>query len=336
MEKTRPILYLLIIALLFLSFVRPELQVLANHNAPPPLGDIEPFIDGSNQEWAIEMLSMSDNSEEKIRYYNFLLHAYTFLMRYDEQDYIQEYYFVKGLWLDFLEEIPEDDIEQMLEDEAWYIDIFYPIERPFALTHDELVDVYFTFRDANPQFMSHPMFVEFSVPVNMMCDIGGTPGIVVKAYWAFAERRQEAYHHFIDTFEPIPWQPGGHLEAWNYQPPITIDVHPDQDVIVEQRYINETPVNSESNQGEETSRRNLILIFALGAMVLLVISISATRHRKAGIEPEIHVEPPELEEVEETNTDSMVTINCDFCGARVNIVKGKSEKCPYCDCIIRE
>jgi hypothetical protein len=337
MKKTRLILYLITIVFIFLSCVNPGLLVHANLNEPPPFGDFEPFIDGSNQEWAIEMLSISDNSEEKIRYYKFLLRAYTFLMRYDEQNYNREYYEVKELWLDFLEVTTCDDIEQILEDKTWTIDIFYPLERPFTLTLDEFTQVFLTFKDANPQFMSHPMFTDIISPFGISCDIGVTPGLSVKAYWAFAERRQEAYHNFIDAFEPIPWQPRSNLGVRNEQP-VIIHISSYQGEVTEETWNNiELLENYESNQGTEASRANLILLFFLGVAVLLVINISSIRHRKTVEEPEIHVQSFELNELEKKiNIESMITIHCDFCGARNNIVKGKSEICPYCDCIIRD
>ena len=365
MKKTRLIPYLFIAALLFLSCVTPVVQVQAEHSEPSSLFDIEPFIDGSNQEWAIEMLSMFDNSEEKIRFYDFLLHAYTFLMRYDGHNYTHEYYNVRDQWLSFLEEIPSNDIEQMLEDEAWTIDIFYPIERPFDLSLDEFIHVYFTFIDANPQFMSHPMFAEIMVPVSIPCDVGRTPGINVLAYWAFAERRQEAYQHFINTFEPIPWEPGRYLGVWSDYP-VIIHVPPDQEEeemevaeeseeaeeleeIEEIEELEETEELEEeweddndsyeesgNDQDQAASRQNLILFSILGAILLLAITIFVIIRRKAGKEPEIHVEPFEHEEQgEKSSSESMITINCEFCGARINVAKGKSQKCPYCDCIIK-
>jgi hypothetical protein len=337
MKKNRPIYYLLIIVFIFLGCVNPRLQVQASHNEAPPFGDIEPFIDGSDQEWAIEKLSLFDNSKEKIRYYNFLLYAYTFLMRYDEQNYNREYYEVKELWLDFLEGTTCDHIEQILEDETWTIDIFYPLERPFALTLDEFTQVFLIFKDANPQFMSHPMFTDIISPVGSSCDIGVTPGLSVKAYWAFAERRQEAYQYFVDTFEPIPWQPSSNLGVWSEQP-VIIHVSSYQGEVIEETWNNiELLENYESNQGMEASRVNPILLFILGVAVLLVINISAIRHRKTAEETEIHVQPFEPKELDnKINIESMITIHCDFCGARNNIVKGSSEICPYCDCIISE
>ena len=352
MEKNRLIPYLLIVALLFLGCVAPIVQVQANHNEPLLLFEIEPFIDGSNQEWAIEILSMSDNSKEKIRYYDFLLHAYTYLMRYDEQDYMREYYDVKELWLGWIENYPNEtaeqqdahhDIEQMLEDEAWAIDIFYPVERPFALTHDESTDVFFTFVDANPQFMSHPMFAQIIPPVGLTCDDGITPGITVLAYWAFAERRQGAYEYFIDTFEPIPWEPGRHLGEWSDHP-IIIHVSPDQIETTGVRELegaeepggnNVLTEDSENHQGQTVLRRNLILLSTLGALLLLATTIFVTKRKKTSRESEIRVDTLEDEKQEtESNARPMVTVTCNFCGARVNVVIGKSQKCPYCDCIV--
>ena len=357
MKKTRLILYLFIAVLLFLSCVIPIVPVQANHIESPSLYEIEPFIDGSNQEWAIEIFSQFDNSEEKIRLYNFLLQAYTYLMIYDRQDYLEEYYFVKGLWLEWTEDYPNenarqqeahDRINQLLDDEAWFINIFYPLERPFDLTGDEFVQVFFTFRDANPQFSSHPMFAEIAIPVTYEGEDGLTPGIVILAYWAFEDRRQKAYEYFLNTFEPVPWQPGDFWGDWSNQqpPPAIIHVSPDteewEDVeeledTEELRDNNDPSRESENDQDQTALRRNLILLSTLGASLLLAITIFVTRRRKPSEEPEIHEEIPEQKEQEKkVNIDSMITINCKFCGARVNIVKGKSQKCPYCDCIISD
>ena len=337
----------------------------ANHNESSSFFDIEPFIDGSNQEWAMEMLSMFDNNDEKIRLYSFLLHAYTYLMKFDEQDFLEEYYFVKELWLKWLRDSPNEtaeeqeshrDIEQIIEDEGWVIDIFYPLERPFTLTSNEFIDVFFVFVDANPQFLEHPMFADMIIPVTHLCEVGISPGITIFSYWAFADRRQEAYQHFINTFDPIPWQPGRHFDGWDNHPPVIIDVFPVQRNVddPEELVITDTwkelqnledaeglEDNSDSfedyenHQNQENPRRNLILFSTLGAFLLLATTILVAKGKRGNQETEILEEVDEHKEQEqEVNTDSMITINCDFCGARVNVIKGKSQKCPYCDCII--
>lgn len=310
---------------------------------------------------------MSDNSHETIRLYDFLLHGYTYLMRVDEQDYLEEYYSVKEQWLGWLrdssnetaeEQEAHSDIEQMIEDEGWAIDIFYPLERPFALTSVEFIDVFFIFIDANPQFMSHPMFADMIIPVTRQCEMGISPGITIFAYWAFADRRQEAYQQFMDSFEPIPWQPGRRFGGWNNHPPVIIDVFPGQvdvgdaeDIVITNtleelqnledaeglRDNNDSIEDRENYPEQDVLRRNLILVSTLGAFLLLATTIFVTKRKRANQEPGIHEEIDEhKEQGQEGNTDSMITINCDFCGARVNVVKGKSQQCPYCDCIIRQ
>ena len=169
----------------------------------PSFGNIEPYTIGSNQEWALWALSQLDNSTEKIRLYNFLLRAHTYLLIYDDRDYTDEYYFVKNQWLSFLEEIPCENVRLMLDDENWTIDIWYPLESPFQLSCEEFLQTYLYFLDANPQF-----FLSRIVPVTMHCDAGLTPGISISAYWAFANRRQEAYNNIQNTFDAFKF----HLE----------------------------------------------------------------------------------------------------------------------------
>ena len=157
---------------------------------------IEPYTVGSNQEWALWALSQLDNSAEKIRLYNFLLRAHTYLMLYDERDLTTEHRTVKNQWLNFLEEIPSEQVREMLDDENWTIDIWYPLEKPFRLSQEEFLQTYWYFSDANPQF-----FMNRIIPVTMSCDIGLTPGLSISAYWAFAERRQETYNNIQNTFD---------------------------------------------------------------------------------------------------------------------------------------
>jgi len=163
--------------------------------------NIEVYTAGSNQEWALWALAQLDNSDEKIRLYEYLLRAHTFLMRYDERDLLEEYYFVKNQWLDTIssDDFDEDSlnsIQWMLDDENWTIDIEYPLDRPFALSHDEFMLVYFYFSDANPQF-----FLDRRVPMTMMGEDGLTPVLGIPAYYALAYRRQELYESVINQFE---------------------------------------------------------------------------------------------------------------------------------------
>jgi len=179
-------------------------------NLTPNFENIVPYTVGSNQEWGLRTLSQLDNSAEKIRLYNFLLRAHTYLLIYDRHDYIDEYNFVKNLWLDFLEEIPSEQIRHMLDDENWTIDISYPLETPFNLNNEEFVQTYHYFQDANPQF-----FLTRTIPVTIQCDVGLTPWISISAYWAFADRRQDAYNNIQDMFNDFKSQMHNDIDVTN-------------------------------------------------------------------------------------------------------------------------
>ena len=176
----------------------------------PGFESVVPYTTGSNQEWALSALSQLGNSAEKIRLYNFFLRAHTYLMIYDKNDYVEEYEFVRNLWLDFLEKYHVEDIRLMLDDENWTIDIWYPLNEPFRLTQDEFLVVYWYFRDANPQF-----FLNKIAPVTMRCDLGLTPGISVSAFWAFAERRQETYNNIQKMFDDFVAQMSRYVDINN-------------------------------------------------------------------------------------------------------------------------
>jgi hypothetical protein len=153
---------------------------------------------GSNQEWALWALAQSDNGEEKIRLYNWLVEAYTELMAYDMNDYIDEYEFVKYLWTNNLSDYDEYEfvnIQRMLDDENWYIDIWYPLETPFKVTRDEYLTVSYYVDYANPQF-----FLTQRSTVSMNAGGALKPGIVLPAYYAFADRRQEPYNNILNSF----------------------------------------------------------------------------------------------------------------------------------------
>jgi hypothetical protein len=128
--------------------------------------------------------------------YDYLLRAYTYLLFYDIDDYMEEYYKVKGMWVGFIEENPYEDIdvlkeiEEMLDGETWTIEIWYSMEHPFLLNHGDFLEVYFIFEEANPQFFNNLIFIDRIAPVTFTCDVGLTPGISVKAYWALGYRRQ--------------------------------------------------------------------------------------------------------------------------------------------------
>jgi len=159
---------------------------------------IDIYTAGSNQEWAMWALSQLDNSDEKIRLYDFLMRSHSYLMRYDLHDYIYESNLVKYQWLDALSSFDEEyheGIQLMLDDEQWSVDIIYPLDEPFNLTHDEFILVYFYFSDANPQFIFNII-----MPGTWQDDAGLVPLITVPSYYAFADRRQEAYSNVLTMF----------------------------------------------------------------------------------------------------------------------------------------
>jgi len=160
--------------------------------------EIELYTTGSNQEWALWALSQLDNSDEKIRLYDFLMRSHSYLMRYDLHDYIDEYNSVKYRWTDAMSDFDEESqhrIQLMLDDEQWSVDIIYPLYEPFSLTHDEFSLVYFYFTDANPQFIFNVI-----VPGTWQDGAGLVPIITVPSYYAFADRRQEAYSDVLAMF----------------------------------------------------------------------------------------------------------------------------------------
>ncbi|MCL2285785.1 MAG: hypothetical protein FWC32_05400 [Firmicutes bacterium] len=204
--KTKKILSTLLISVIMFGMFTFLVTANDDTEAPEPAPSFEsvvPYATGSNQEWALSVLLQHDNSTEKIRLYNFLFRAHTYLMIYDNNDYVEEYEFVRNLWLDFLENHDVEDIRLMLDDENWTIDIWYPLNEPFRLTHCEFLVVYWYFRDANPQF-----FLNKIVPVTMQCDLGLTPGISISAFWAYAERRQETYNNIQKMFDDFVAQMG--------------------------------------------------------------------------------------------------------------------------------
>jgi len=170
--------------------------------APTPIGieNITPYTTGSNQEWALTALSQLDNSTEKIRLYNYLLTANTYLMLYDEHDYITEYNDVKNYWLNNISSYPvesQTNIQDMINDENWDIDIWYPLDNTFNLSDDEFTQVLEYFEFANPQF-----FLDVHPPQATRTDQGllQVP-LTIPAYYAFADRRQEVYNNILDTFD---------------------------------------------------------------------------------------------------------------------------------------
>ncbi|MCL2367443.1 MAG: hypothetical protein FWC72_00460 [Oscillospiraceae bacterium] len=159
---------------------------------------IELYTRGSNQEWALWALSQLENSGEKIRLYEFLMRAHSFLMVYDLHDYLAEYNEVKSQWTDALPDFDEESresIELMLDDEHWGVDIVFPLDAAFQLTMEEFLSVYFYFTDANPQF-----FLNLIVPGVRHDEDGLVPYITLPAYYVFADRRQAAYHNVLEMF----------------------------------------------------------------------------------------------------------------------------------------
>lgn len=351
MKITKRFSNLFILFLILLSFAGSMLPVKAAYTNTPAFDEIQPFVIGSNQVWALEVLSQFDNSEEKIRLYDFLLRAYTYLMIYDERDYLDEYYHVKGQWLNLLEEGPDKKIRQMIDDEDWTIDIMYPLGRPFNLTPDEFRQVFFLFQDGNPLLLSNQMFICTIHPVLTLCDLGLTPGISISAYWAFAERRQKAYDQFInsfDTLNPPPWRLNEHRSFYGPSP-LLISVFSPQGGIIEDTGVtispSISPVYYRDDQGNIPSSQIFIFILIIGLSTVAILSLFIMKGKVANKKPEVseNREPEAIVVISENRSHEMekdngflVTVTCNSCGARITIAKGKGEKCSYCDCIVRE
>lgn len=185
-----------------------SVETSPKENAPSEsfFEDVEPYTTGSNQEWVLSSLSKLDNSEEKIRLYNYLLKAHTYLLLYDEKDYTDEYDNVKNMWLDEMSSSDKSaetrgQLQNMLDDENWIIDITYPVENLFQLNDEEFTQVYYYFVDANPQF-----FLGCFFPGYLDEEIGITPIICVPAYYAFADRRQETQNKIQNKFDDFKLQ----------------------------------------------------------------------------------------------------------------------------------
>ena len=188
----------------------------------PSFESIEPYTVGSNQEWALWALSQLDNSAEKIRLYNYLLRAHTYLLLYDKQDYIEQYNAVKDQWLNAMlksDKETRERLQLMLDAEEWAIDIEYPLEAPFKLSSEEFHQVYYYFTDANPQF-----FLNLVNPAIFRSDTELTPTISVLAYYAFANRRQETYHNILNKFDSLKKQLESSIDI-NNQYHVVIYVH---------------------------------------------------------------------------------------------------------------
>lgn len=171
----------------------------------PDFESVKLYTAGSNQEWALSALSELDNSSEKIRLYNYLLRAHTYLLLYDKQDYTDQYNFWKNQWQNALPDFDEEiqaNLRQMLDDENWTIDIVYPLENPFKLSLEEFLQVYFYFTDANPQFFLGRIVASFTLNSNSEL----LPAITVPAYYAFVVRRQETFNNILYAFDYFKWQ----------------------------------------------------------------------------------------------------------------------------------
>jgi len=159
----------------------------------PELDDYEPILTEMVQDHsdAYDDCIMRQSArlvfdEEKTRLYDFLFDAHTYLLT-DDRDFIDEYHAVKNQWLGSMSCFDEEAqlrLWEMIEEESWTIDIAFPLEVPFKLSHDEFVLVYFNFTSNNPQFHLNQI-----VPLTMSCESGLTPHISLPAYYAFAYRR---------------------------------------------------------------------------------------------------------------------------------------------------
>ena len=170
---------------------------------PPPPIDIEgvtPYTEGSNQEWALWALAQLDKSEEKIRLYNYLVKAFTYVQIHDKNDYLAEYDEGKALMESQLQNTTNETTKKILQlalnDKNWLIYCKYPVEKPFQLTHDEIRQVCEYLHYGNHQF-----FLEKGTPRLFNSDNGQSIGIMIPAYYALAERRQQTHEKILNGFE---------------------------------------------------------------------------------------------------------------------------------------
>jgi len=172
---------------------------------PPLLHQIDfesvvPYTEGSNQEWALWALAQTPNSAEKIRFYNYLLKARTYMQIHDKNDYTAEYDEGKKLMeLDLqntTDEAYRKHLEFALDDENWTITCKYPVATPFQLSFDEIMQVNDYLRDANPQLLT----------VRLRSHLDNSFGVQylrlnIHAYYAYANRRQETHKKVTDGFD---------------------------------------------------------------------------------------------------------------------------------------
>ena len=170
---------------------------------PPPPVDIEsvvPYTEGSNQEWVLWALAQESNSAEKIRFYNFLLKAHTYMQIYDENDYIAERDEGKARWESLLQntdnEVNRRWYELKLADDSWTIYCKYPTDKPFQLSAYELMQVCYYLHHANPQLFLTRIGSHLENSAS-----GQSVLLSIDAYYAFAKNRQEIHKTIIDGFD---------------------------------------------------------------------------------------------------------------------------------------
>ena len=169
----------------------------------PPSIDIEgvtPYTEGSNQEWALWALAQTPNSAEKIRFYNFLLKAQTYLQTQDKNDYIAERAEGKASVEFDLNNTQDEALRKILQlaldDENWAISCQYPIMKPYQLTYDEITQVHDYLSAANPQLVLH------RVPPRLVDSANGQSiRLSFVAYYSLAENRKKTHKKITDGFD---------------------------------------------------------------------------------------------------------------------------------------
>ena len=173
----------------------------------PPLDidKVEPYTEGSNQEWVLWALAQVGDSAEKIRLYNYLLRAHTYLMRDDKNDYTAEYNAGKAdLELrikNASNETTRKILQAMLNDENWPIECRYPVKNPFRADYETMRQVGDYLRDASPQFFLYAQLPRLYDAAN-----GQSVGLGIPAYYAFANRRQQTHEKILNGFNSFKSQ----------------------------------------------------------------------------------------------------------------------------------
>ena len=185
-----------------------DINIAKGITPPPPPIDIEgvtPYTEGSYQEWVLSSLAQLDKSEEKIRLYNYLLKAFTYVQIHDKKDYTAEYYEGKALMEIDLQNTTNEAVRKRLQlaldDENWLIYCKYPVEKPFQLTHDEIREVCEYLYYGN-----HAIFLNRGTPRLFDSADGQSMGVMIPAYYALAERRQKTHKKIIDGFDSFKSQ----------------------------------------------------------------------------------------------------------------------------------